>query len=80
MKEIILDDTDRLLPITEVAARLNISQDNVAKLLNKGIIPFIKCGTAGRTGGQRRYIRKRTFNQFLEKLEGNDLKELINAE
>lgn len=77
MKEIILDDADRLLPVSEVAVRLNISKDNVAKLLNNGVLPFIRCGTAGRSGGPRRYIRKATFNKFLEKLEGQDLKDLL---
>ena len=76
-KNIITDDTDRLLSIEEVAARLNISQQSVAQLLNKGKLAFIKCGTAGRGGTARRYVRKYTFNKFLAAMEGQDLRELI---
>lgn len=77
MRKIIEDDTDRLLPIEEVAARLNIAPASVAKLLNTGKLAYIKCGTIGRGGTARRYVRKYTFNKFLAALEGQDLKELI---
>jgi excisionase family DNA binding protein len=77
MKKMVIDDTDRLLSIEEVAARLNISQQSVAQLLNKGKLAFIKCGTIGRGGTARRYVRKYTFNKFLAALEGQDLKDLI---
>lgn len=79
MKELIFDDADRLLSLKEVSMRLNISPANVAKLLNNGSLAFVRCGNQGRAGTPRRYVRKVTLNRFLELLEGQDLKELVEA-
>lgn len=78
MKERINDDTDRLLSINEMADRLNISIASMTKIMNNGYLPFVKCGRMGRNGGIRRYVRKVTFNKFLEQLEGQDLKTFID--
>lgn len=80
MKERINDDTDRLLSINEMADRLNISVASMTKIINNGHLPFVKCGRMGRNSGIRRYVRKVTFNKFVEQLEGRDLKEFIDDE
>lgn len=80
MKERINDDTDRLLSIGEMADRLNISVVNMTKIINNGHLPFVRCGRTGRNSGIRRYVRKVTFNKFMEQLEGQDLKMFIDGE
>ena len=64
------DDTDRLMSIAEVAARLRTSSPFVSSLVNKGFLSALKFG-------KNRRIRKVVFNEFLEKNDGKDLQELI---
>lgn len=61
------DNTDRLMSIREVAERLRTSKPFVAELVNTGLL---KCLSFK---GQRRMIRKVTFNRFLEKYDGKDI-------
>jgi len=64
------DDTDRLMSIAEVAARLRTSPAFVSGLLNTGLLSALKFG-------KNRRIRKIIFNEFLEKNDGKDLQELL---
>ena len=47
-KEMILDDTDRLLSLEEVRIRLKTSSRIVSKLINSGVLPVIKVNSSRR--------------------------------
>lgn len=60
------DDGDRLMSVDEAAARLKTSPSVVRRLLEKRVIIPI-------CNGPRRYIRKYALNDFLIRLEGQDI-------
>lgn len=61
------DNTDRLMSIREVAERMRTSKSFVADLINTGLLQCLSFK------GQRRMIRKVTFNRFLEEYDGKDI-------
>lgn len=71
-KEMILDDTDRLLSLEEVRIRLKTSSRVVSKLINSGVLPVIKVNSSRR-------VRKIAFNEFLNKCDGQDLSEMTGG-
>ena len=72
MDRIFPDDADRLMSLAEVAARLKTSNDIVARLVKSGLL------TALRIGPYKR-VRKLTFNEFLRRYDGEDIKEVLEG-
>lgn len=70
MKQIPLDDADRLMSLDEVRIRLRTSPKIVSELTSKGLLKTLRFGNNKR-------VRKTTFNAFLEKYDGMDLLELL---
>lgn len=69
-KEILQDDTDRLLSVEEVAERLRTGKQFVRSLINAGLLPALSFR-------RNRRIRKVSLNKFLEKYDGQDLYEVL---
>lgn len=69
-KEILLDDTDRLLSVEEVADRLRTGKQFVRSLINAGLLPALSFR-------RNRRIRKVSLNRFLEEYDGQDLYEVL---
>lgn len=65
-ERIIMDDTDRLLSLDEVSARLKTSPTNVARLVRSGLLTTLRFGNYKR-------VRKVTLNEFLRRYDGQDL-------
>lgn len=61
---------DRLMSVAEVAERLRVGRAIVSELINYHVLPAI------RVKNQRR-IRVFCFNDFLCRLEGHDLYEIL---
>lgn len=72
MDRIFPDDADRLMSLAEVAARLKTSNDIVARLVKSGLL------TALRIGPYKR-VRKLTFNEFLRRYDGEDIKAILEG-
>ena len=72
MDRIFPDDTDRLMSLDEVAARLKTSNVIVAGLVKTGLLTAIRIGPYKR-------VRKLTFNEFLRQNDGKDLKEILEG-
>jgi excisionase family DNA binding protein len=71
-KEILQDDTDRLLSVEEVAERLRTGKQFVRSLINAGLLPALSFR-------RNRRIRKVSLNKFLEKYDGQDLYEVLEG-
>lgn len=71
-KEIIPDDTDRLLSVEEVAERLRTGKQFVRSLINAGLLPALSFR-------RNRRVRKMSLNKFLEKYDGQDLYEVLEG-
>lgn len=71
-KEILLDDTDRLLSVEEVADRLRTGKQFVRSLINAGLLPALSFR-------RNRRIRKVSLNKFLEEYDGKDLYEVLEG-
>lgn len=71
MKDIPLDDADRLMSLDEVRIRLRTSPKIVAELVSKGLLKTLRFGNSKR-------VRKATFNAFLAKYDGQDLLEVLS--
>lgn len=71
-KEILQDDTDRLLSVEEVAERLRTGKQFVRSLINAGLLPALSFR-------RHRRIRKVSLNKFLEKYDGQDLYEVLEG-
>lgn len=71
-KEILLDDTDRLLSVEEVADRLRTGKQFVRRLINAGLLPALSFR-------RNRRIRKVSLNKFLEEYDGKDLYEVLEG-
>ena len=69
-KELIVDDTDRLLSVEEVAERLRTGKQFVRRLINAGLLPALSFR-------RNRRIRKVSLNKFLEEYDGKDLYEVL---
>lgn len=69
-KEIVPDDTDRLLSVEEVAERLRTGKQFVRSLINAGLLPALSFR-------RNRRVRKMSLNKFLEKYDGQDLYEVL---
>lgn len=69
-KEILLDDTDRLLSVEEVADRLRTGKQFVRSLINAGLLPALSFR-------RNRRIRKVSLNKFLEEYDGQDLYKVL---
>ena len=69
-KEILQDDTDRLLSVEEVAERLRTGKQFVRSLINAGLLPALSFR-------RNRRIRKVSLNKFLEEYDGQDLYEVV---
>lgn len=69
-KEILLDDTDRLLSVEEVAERLRTGKQFVRSLINAGLLPALSFR-------RNRRIRKVSLNKFLEEYDGQDLYKVL---
>ncbi|MBD9084312.1 MAG: DNA-binding protein [Dialister invisus] len=69
-KELIMDDTDRLLSVEEVAERLRTGKQFVRSLINAGLLPALSFR-------RNRRVRKMSLNKFLEKYDGQDLYEVL---
>lgn len=61
---------DELLTTTEVGKLLKCNRDSVCKLIDAGLIPYMKLGS--------RKVRISTLNEFMKKYEGWDLSDPIN--
>ena len=71
-KEILQDDTDRLLSVEEVADRLRTGKQFVRRLINAGLLPALSFR-------RNRRIRKVSLNKFLEEYDGQDLYEVLEG-
>ena len=71
-KEIVPDDTDRLLSVEEVAERLRTGKQFVRSLINAGLLPALSFR-------RNRRIRKVSLNKFLEEYDGQDLYEVLEG-
>lgn len=71
-KEILQDDTDRLLSVEEMAERLRTGKQFVRSLINAGLLPALSFR-------RNRRIRKVSLNKFLEKYDGQDLYEVLEG-
>ena len=71
-KEILQDDTDRLVSVEEVAERLRTGKQFVRSLINAGLLPALSFR-------RNRRIRKVSLNKFLEKYDGQDLYEVLEG-
>ncbi len=71
-KEILQDDTDRLLSVEEVAERLRTGKQFVRSLINAGLLPALSFR-------RNRRVRKMSLNKFLEKYDGQDLYEVLEG-
>lgn len=71
-KEILLDDTDRLLSVEEVADRLRTGKQFVRRLISAGLLPALSFR-------RNRRIRKVSLNRFLEEYDGQDLYEVLEG-
>lgn len=71
-KELIVDDTDRLLSVEEVAERLRTGKQFVRRLINAGLLPALSFR-------RNRRIRKVSLNKFLEEYDGKDLYEVLEG-
>lgn len=71
-KEIIPDDTDRLLSVEEVAERLRTGKQFVRSLINAGLLPALSFR-------RNRRVRKMSLNKFLEEYDGKDLYEVLEG-
>lgn len=71
-KEIVPDDTDRLLSVEEVAERLRTGKQFVRNLINAGLLPALSFR-------RNRRVRKMSLNKFLEKYDGQDLYEVLEG-
>jgi len=71
-KELIVDDTDRLLSVEEVAERLRTGKQFVRSLINAGLLPALSFR-------RNRRVRKMSLNKFLEKYDGQDLYEVLEG-
>jgi DNA binding domain, excisionase family len=71
-KEIVPDDTDRLLSVEEVAERLRTGKQFVRSLINAGLLPALSFR-------RNRRVRKMSLNKFLEKYDGQDLYEVLEG-
>lgn len=69
-KELIVDDTDRLLSVEEVAERLRTGKQFVRRLINAGLLPALSFR-------RNRRVRKMSLNKFLEKYDGQDLYKVL---
>jgi len=69
-KEILQDDTDRLLSVEEVAERLRTGKQFVRSLINAGLLPALSFR-------RNRRIRKVSLNKFLEEYDGQDLYKVL---
>lgn len=71
-KEILQDDTDRLLSVEEVAERLRTGKQFVRSLINAGLLPALSFR-------RNRRVRKMSLNKFLEEYDGQDLYEVLEG-
>ena len=71
-KELIMDDTDGLLSVEEVAERLRTGKQFVRRLINAGLLPALSFR-------RNRRIRKVSLNKFLEEYDGKDLYEVLEG-
>lgn len=71
-KEILQDNTDRLLSVEEVAERLRTGKQFVRSLINAGLLPALSFR-------RNRRIRKVSLNKFLEEYDGKDLYEVLEG-
>lgn len=63
-------NTDRLMGLDEVAERLGTSQNVVGKILNAGLLPFLRFGRVRR-------VPCSGFNEFVTANVGRDVLEAI---
>lgn len=61
---------DKLYTVSEVAQILKTKPEQVYKLMNKGLLPYMVIG--------RRKVRAKTLEMFLEKYEGYDITDVEN--
>ena len=71
-KEIVPDDTHRLLSVEEVAERLRTGKQFVRSLINAGLLPALSFR-------RNRRIRKVSLNKFQEEYDGQDLYEVLEG-
>ena len=66
------DDGDRRLSLKEVAERIRTSSSFISRLVDTGLLPCLRFRN-------NRRIRKFALNAFLEKHEGQDIYEVLEA-
>lgn len=65
-----MDDTDRLMLIPELAAKMKTSQKLVKQLIDMQLLKSLKFGRISK-------VRKTTYEKFLADMEGKDILDLI---
>jgi excisionase family DNA binding protein len=70
-QEFMMDNTDRLIKVPELAFRLGTSEGFVRQLIKYKVLESIG-------SGKYRRVRKVVLNQFLEKIDGADMIDILN--
>lgn len=71
--KIIMDNTDELFSVPEIAKKMRTTNGFIYQLLDAGLLPSIRVG-------RYRRVRKFRFNEFLAKYEGQDLIKCVAAQ
>lgn len=71
--KIVMDNTDELFSVPEIAKKMRTTNGFIYQLLDAGLLPSIRVG-------QYRRVRKFRFNEFLAKYEGQDLIKCVAAQ
>ena len=61
-----------LLTIKEVAKELKVNTNYVYRLINAGLLPYVKLGS--------KKVRRETLEKFLEKHDGDNIDYLLETE
>ena len=61
-----------LLTIKEVAKELKVNTNYVYRLINAGLLPYVKLGS--------KKVRRETLEKFLEKYDGANIDYLLETE
>ena len=71
--KIVMDNTDELFSVPEIAKKMRTTNGFIYQLLDAGLLPSIRVG-------RYRRVRKFRFNEFLAKYEGQDLIKCVAAQ